>query len=301
MSEEFEVFQIDDDFDPLTDLDIADPEDPENHSDYQLPACEKDADLRRKQSMADVPMEERFEKLADGLPGQRNRMLGVLDTCRDAKSAQQIADFLSVKFEGEVSVYTPSRLADLLEQCGCLESTTIIVEADDTACATNGTAADTVKAAIAEDSDGNDDVLTIDNANTQLVYQTTPEGISMLEDAHDLSHIESLLNEEPRYLPIYGKILEMAARDGGSTRQDYDAAIDPDPLLAEPHRYSGYFLKKLEAIDAIRYTTVWTATDTGRSALQSSTFLSKLSAESQYTAASTAQKPRTTIPSALCE
>ena len=80
------------------------------------------------------------------------------------------------------------------------------------------------------------------------------------------------LEEGQRYLPVYKVVLEACASEGGATKKDIDALVDHHPLCAEPRRYSGFFVKGLEGIDAIAFDTTWKTTEIGRELLAGAAF-----------------------------
>ena len=70
------------------------------------------------------------------------------------------------------------------------------------------------------------------------------------------------------YLPIYLRILEAASNGERLSKKVIDAMVDKDPICANPRRYSGYFVKALEAAEAMRCDSLWYITDYGKQFLE---------------------------------
>ena len=110
-------------------------------------------------------------------------------------------------------------------------------------------------------------------------YRATQAGLDAVEAYVNEDRIVQKIVEEKRYLPVFQRVLEMAAREGGCPTKELDAAVDGDPLCAEPRRFCGFFRGKLEETGAIEWRDTWTITDLGRSVLASGLFDAASSAE----------------------
>lgn len=260
-----DVFTIDDDFDPLAELAFETPDAEEAaNTDYLPPIPDADKSI----VPAPVPRtaEERIEELLKGLPGQTFRVLAVVqaaDACEPREAAALVAD-VDAAWPDTHSVYDTARLVRLLTEAGALE---VFGNPD---------------GATPVEEDGEDIYLTEDNfvtdedGETYLVvaestparYQATEAGRDAVARHANAGALAALIEEEPRYAPLYARIFALVGAEGGAARADLDAAIDPDPLCESPRRFCGYFMDKLETAGFVRWHDLtWTMTDLGRAAL----------------------------------
>lgn len=297
-----EVFEIDDDFDPLEDIAFdADSQDDDARpdTDYQIPI--PDADKSVLPEKRELGPSERIAKLMKGMPGQGPRLLRAIELSREEIDARDLAFALDSDFPREVGVYGSNQIVRLLEEAGALS--VHIEQADfersesegadsrkNTACACKG---DTVKdesgnafEKAAEQVDacvGADRIDDADAFESCPVYRVpapeavcwckaTPEGLAALEARGGMSAVRAALLEEPRYLPLFKRIFDMASSEGGASMKELDAAVNADPLCAEPRRFCGYFLGKLERLGAVRFEGSWVITPLGRETLASDLF-----------------------------
>lgn len=315
MADDFKVFEIDDSFDPLEDLHIdVEEEDSEETSDYQLPEFSPEEEVALVEPAQEASVEERMEQLFKGMPGQKMRLLAAVDLCRERISLDDLSTALAAQFPGDKSVYSPARIAELLERAGALSAELEEIEqdteseqaSDAPALASSAAAA----AAFAEGKEGEEaqdqgatgadsDVqgaagagfeaeAEADAASEALVvaeeeveeaylvvappaityYSATEDGLAMVNAHMGTAPIVEAINEQGgKYRHVYQAVLQAAAAEGGTTAKQLDSVLEGDPVLEEPRRFSTYFLRKLEEVDALRWLDVWTITDVGRSVL----------------------------------
>ena len=119
-TENIEVFEIDDDFDPLEDAGLELDEEAEyTGMDYQVPI--PDADRSIVPDPVILPPEERIAKLIHGLPGQKFRLLMAISICKEPKTLEEASTELEEKYPQGTSVYTPMRIIELLCDAGALD------------------------------------------------------------------------------------------------------------------------------------------------------------------------------------
>lgn len=298
-----EVFEIDDDFDPLEGFDEAAEEDETRpDTDYQLPVI-PDADKSVVPEVAPATPQERIEQLLKGIPGQTPRILHAVELSREGCAFDELVARLDADCPNETSVYDAGQIVRLLEHAGALNVSEEAPDGEGAArdaspatepCAGEGAevaekgapavdAADVADvegvagvAEAAETAEGTEAAaqpcyLTVTPA-PKRVYTATPEGIAALDAFQDENAAYAILMQEPQYLPIYREILEMTSTEGGAVTKALDAAIDVNPLCAEPRRFCGYFLGKLEMLDAVAFRATWVATERGARLLASDIF-----------------------------
>lgn len=298
-----EVFEIDDDFDPLEDIAFdADSQDDDARpdTDYQIPI--PDADKSVLPEKRELDPSERIAKLMKGMPGQGPRLLRAIELSREEIDARDLAAALDLDFPREVGVYGSNQIIRLLEEAGALS---VRIEQVDSERSESEAADFGMDAACVCESDvvGEEfgDVFDEATERTDMPvdagrvgeagisesgtayrvpapeaacwYKATHEGLAALEMRGGLSAVRAALLEEPRYLPLFERILDMTSSEGGASMKELDAAVNVDPLCAEPRRFCGYFLGKLERLGAVRFEGSWVVTSLGREALASDLFV----------------------------
>ena len=290
--EEIEVFEIDDDFDPLEDIGLELDENEEyTGMDYQVPI--PDADRSIVPEPVILPPAERIEKLISGLPGQKFRILTGIRVCAEPKTLEEASAELEEKYPQGTSVYTAARIIELLCDAGALdridpeepqmEEDTDNGPVDASAganVAETNQAADTLQESVPQDDD-RIDCISLDQVDLQYdevepvapsLYVATEDGLAAIEEPWNASLATKVVIDEPQYLPIWKKLLSMCAEDGGKTKNEIADEIDADPLLQEPRRWCQYFIEKLKDANAIEWKDAWVVTDIGMELLQSDVF-----------------------------
>jgi hypothetical protein len=290
--EEIEVFEIDDDFDPLEDIGLELDENEEyTGMDYQVPI--PDADRSIVPEPVILPPAERIEKLISGLPGQKFRILTGIRVCTEPKTLEEASVELEEKYPQGTSVYTAARIIELLCDAGALdridpeepqmEEDTDNGPVDASAganVAETNQAADTLQESVPQDDD-RIDCISLDQVDLQYdevepvapsLYVATEDGLAAIEERWNASLATKVVIGEPQYLPIWKKLLSMCAEDGGKTKNEIADEIDADPLLQEPRRWCQYFIEKLKDANAIEWKEAWVITDIGAELLQSDVF-----------------------------
>ncbi|MEA5020660.1 MAG: hypothetical protein VB027_09870 [Gordonibacter sp.] len=245
---DIDVFTIEDDFDPLADLDL-DVEEETPDSDYRVPI--PDAELSRVPDQMPLSAEERIAKLIAGMPGQKFRLLCAVEECAQPRTMDEVVTALDAAYPDTLSVYGPAQIVQLLERAGALER--IEVEEPES------------PAAEVEPTETFLSVVPV----APCRYAATQEGLAAVALHRGDDVVANLIGEDVRYRPLYRRILELCAREDGCPTKELDAEIDPDPLCFEPRRFCSYFVNRLEQIGAVEWKAVWTTTDFGRKALAS--------------------------------
>lgn len=260
---DLEVFTIEDDFDPLADLAFDEDERDEAEIDYLPPI--PDADKSVLPPVVPLTAAERIEKLLAGVPGQQFRLLHAVEFCTDPKTMDEIVADLDVAYPATTSVYGAAQLIRLLERDGALKRLEDEV--------TNTAVADAAASA-----EGEGDFIVVTPA-APCRYQATPAGLDAIAAHVNENRVVEKVTEDERYLPIFHRVLELCAREGGCPTKELDRAVDGDPLCQEPRRFCGFFRGKLEETGAIEWRDAWVITDLGRSVLASGVFATTASSD----------------------
>lgn len=233
-------FVIDDDFDPLADLDLASG-DTVQETDYLPPIPDADKSVMPRPVF--LTDEERLERLLAGIPGQQFRILHAIELCMEPKTMGEVVEALDADYPQMSSVYTASQIVGLLTRDGALrrmDGEPASAKAPDVECG-YVTVSDTVPSR----------------------YVATQVGLDFMEARVSQRMVQDMLEEEPRYLPLYRMILERCMREGGGETKALNDIIDANPLCQEPRRFCTYFLNRLEGVGALAWRDSWTVTDRG--------------------------------------
>lgn len=176
---------------------------------------------------------------------------------------EAVAD-LDAAYPTTTSVYSSAQVVQLLERDGALER---IVDED---------AEGAADAAVPAEDEG--DFISVTPA-APCRYRATRAGLDAIAAHVNESLVVEKIVEDERYLPIFKRVLEMTAREGGCPTKELDQAVDGDPLCQEPRRFCGFFRGKLEETGAIEWRDSWTITELGRSVLASGVFAPTSSTE----------------------
>ena len=139
---DIDVFTIDDDFDPLAEIEIEAPSAEEQYVADYLPPI-PDADKSIVPEPVVLAPAERIDKLLAGMPGQKFRVLAVVqaaDADEPRLAAAIVAD-VDAAYPDTKSVFDTARLLRLLTEAGAVESEGAeedapIVEQDEEICLT---------------------------------------------------------------------------------------------------------------------------------------------------------------------
>lgn len=259
---EIDVFTIDDDFDPLAELEFEAPADEEDYAgDYLAPI--PDADKSIVPEPIALTADERIERLIEGIPGKHFRILAVVQAAEgEPRLAEDIIAEVDAAYPHNGSVYDTARLLRLLTEAGAIDAQggvddALIVEQDDEICLTEN------NFFIGED--GEEYLIATDD--TPPTFIATEAGLAAVARYIDAGALKAILDKEPQYAPLYARIMSMVSSDEGATTPQLNGAIDSDPLCQEPRRFCGYFIDKLETAGLIEWDEAWFVSDLGREAM----------------------------------
>lgn len=281
---DIDIFTIDDDFDPLAETGFEADDDFDPNEEYIAPI--PDADKSVVPPAVILPPEERIAQLIKGVPGQTFRIVHGIELCVDGvRPADEIADDLERDFPQRMSVYDAMQVLKLLERAGAIERIAMETEEteEDAAVTEAATAeAEAIAAANVEALETMDTDEDLEEFTGEYItptpappvyYQATEAGIAAIEKYASEQTIVKVIEEEPQYLPIYQQVLTMLAEEDGQSMKDLDAAVNGDPLLAEPKRFCGYFLDRLDRSGAAEFkASRWRITPRGASILKNYQF-----------------------------
>ena len=289
--EKIEVFELEDDFDPLADagLELETEGEYAGGIEYQAPIPDMDKSVVPE--AVELPASERIEKLIVGIPGQKFRILSAIKVCDSPKTLEAAAEELEDEYPQGSSVYDAVRIIELLHGAGALacvdeEGNEIdpnaASEEDDPSGGDIEAGAVAAERGAAEDAEeARVDSISLDELDVEydevekeapVLYVATEAGTTAVDKMWSAAAAFKVVHEETQYLPIWKKILELCGAEGGATKKEIADAVDAHPLLQEPRRWCQYFLEKLKNVNALEFTTGWVITDIGKQLLADEVF-----------------------------
>ncbi len=269
------------DFDPEAPLGFG-----EDYVEY-VPPIEKPEDYDEPAApVAEAPAPERIEATFRGMPGNEKLLLHVIDYCREERDSTDVHDEVS-RFVGTgVCTYAPEVVCANLVRAGALamvaeqdadeaveEAAEEAEEAEDAIAEAGAAAAvDADEPAGADGAAESSEVVEAVGAPPAFSYRATADGLAVVDAQDPEGDRLRFLEEGERYLPVYRLVLEACGREEGATKKDIDTLVDHHELCREPRRYSGFFVKGLEGIDAIAFDGAWKTTEVGRDLLAGAAF-----------------------------
>ena len=244
---------LQDPFDPTAEMGFD-----EEYEEY-VPPIEKPEDYDAPRVEVEVPVEERIAATFAGMPGNEKLLLHVIDFCREGWESAEVHDEI-VRFVGAgVCTYAPEVVCANLVNAGALA-----IVADEAEETDGGDGAAEAADAAAEEPMAETEAV---GAPPAFSYLATDEGLAVVDAQDPEGDRLRFLEEGERYHPVYRLVLEACGAEGGATKKAIDALVDHHPLCKEPRRYSGFFVKGLEGIDAIAFDGAWKTTEVGRDIL----------------------------------
>lgn len=223
----------------------------------QVPVITNAVD-RESAAYAQRPANERTAELFAQLRAYRFILSGLLEAAREPKSMtelEQVAtDLRAVKF----CVYETANLCSMLETAGALERVL-----DDGTPFTSYVP----KPAI-EVIDG--DEYYIPTNPPERFFQTTEAGLKIISEDTSEERLEKLLEKEGDLASVYRDVLAFANKENGVSVAEMSAAIDSNPLIAEPRRFFvQHFIDALERLGALGWNgSKWETTPYGETILR---------------------------------
>lgn len=247
-------------FDPLQGFNFTGKEDDPDYEEY-IPPIEKPDDYDEPTPVVEeIPAEERIAALFRGMPGHEKLLAHVIEFCEEQQDSETVMSDLEAYRGNAVTLYSSDTVCANLLRAGALE---MIVLEDEEDLENN------------EDSQVNeeDEETAVETQRVKIAkfaYLATPEGLAAAAEVRAEVPVaqEKLFESDGMYLPIYLRVLQAASEEDGLSKKAIDAMVDKDPICANPRRYSGYFVKALEAAEAMTFDGLWHITDYGKQFLE---------------------------------
>ncbi len=202
------------------------------------------------------PAKDRTRELFSQMKSQRSILRGILDQARTPCSTAHMDEVADSLREKKFSIYSTANICSMLEAAGALDR----VHEDGSPYA----------------YDPQPNIVMVDGEEyyepakaPAVCWLTTPAGLAVIDEDDSLDRVRLLFKKEAEFLPIYKRVLTMAADEGGTTMARLSDAVDENPLIAEPRQfYVQHFTELLENRDAVAWSgSAWEITPTGRAAL----------------------------------
>lgn len=194
--------------------------------------------------------------LLDRMPGRRSTLMGIVRFCADEPRDAAALDAMVEELQAaNRSVYAAPTLCGLLERAGGL----VRVDEDGNPLVP-GDAAQIAEPQVVE-VDGEECLEAVRMPPTR--WFATDAGRALVTADDPAARLRSLLNDEPRYAPVYGRILELCSGEDGATTAVLSQEIDGEPVLQEPRCYVQMFVNRLEGCGAVVWRGCWKTTELG--------------------------------------
>lgn len=213
--------------------------------------------------------EERLAELLASMETRRKVLLGILDLCREPKLSEELVQAVDELQAHNQSVFASTTLINLLEQAGGLnhinedgspfvapETQTEEEPADETT---------DVEGQQADEEDFEVEFAEVEGP-VRSFWVATEAGIAAVEADNPEARAAALLDDDAELLPVYREILEALA-DGPLTKPQVSDIVRAHPLTQDARHQAGYFIDRLERVDAIEWANPWTLTEAGRALL----------------------------------
>lgn len=203
------------------------------------------------------PAIERTRQLFEQLKSQRSILVGMVEAAHTPASTDAIEQAVEDLRERRFTMYSTANLCSMLETAGALERVTeagepysqVKVEPD----------------VVVEDGEE----YWVPSTPPKVCWVATPAAFEACDAAGFQDKLEALFDEEAELLPIYKHVLSMASVEGGTTMSELSAAVDSNPLIAEPRTFFvQHFIEGLERCAAVEWIgDAWKATAFGQATL----------------------------------
>ena len=195
------------------------------------------------------PAAVRTAELFDRMKTRRRVLLGVLAQCAEPTEAHVLHARVEELQADQRSVFDGPAICGLLERAGAIEQVK--------------DAAQEPKTVVV------DGVEYLEPAGEIAVrYRITEAGSAQLASYQPAARLAEALEREAYYKPIYLRILQACAEEGGKSAKELGALVDTDPLLQEPRLWAAHFFNVLGECDALDWHGTWKATDLGLRAIE---------------------------------
>jgi hypothetical protein len=99
------------------------------------------------------------------------------------------------------------------------------------------------------------------------VWQSTPEALAYVRAYDPAAEFSQLLDDDPKYIPLYVRILQ-ACEQAPQSKTQIDDLVEDDPICQEPLRYGGFFVDHLAEHGVLSWNgDLWEISEVGRQIL----------------------------------
>ena len=198
-----------------------------------------------KESPAEEPAAERIARLMKDMGVFKKQLLAIVDFCREERTSEEVDEMLAPMQAWRQSVYSPVTMRSLLERAGAL------------ACREDGDAPEEGR-----DAEGN---LVLPERGG-FVWRSTDEGLGYLAAQDPSGELEQALGENGQ-AEVYTLILDLCDGEGCKI-SEIERIVGESGLLEDSARQTGFFVGRLEDLDALEWHGSWSTTETGRRFLE---------------------------------
>lgn len=205
----------------------------------------------------DLTPEQKIDELFERLAPRRRVLLGILEYVKTPQRADALKQKVEELQTYDASVYDGYDFSRLLHRAEAISKV-----------AEDGSEYD-------ENAEQEPDIVEVDGEQfykptdgKQVFWLITEAGQAYLDKDDPYGRLSDLLGKEPEYLHIYKDVLEFCGSAGRSA-EELKTRIEADPVTKKPHRFSTYFVKRLEDAGALIWRGAWHITEVGQKGLDS--------------------------------
>lgn len=242
------------DYDPFASCEID--EDIDDEGGQRGPRMDVMATIGYVSKADDRPALQRIDDLFEALAPRRRVLVGIMDFLLEIRCADALRQKVEELQSFDRSVYSGYDYSLLLEEAGAIEK----VGEDGSA--------------FAGEAEQRPDIVEIDGSRfyrpvdgRRVFWVATDEGRAYLEKDDSWSRLVRLSREEPRYRPVYERLLRYCDDGVGRKVEELERLVGGDPAERSPRKHCSFFLKRLEDCGALSWAGGWRTTELGRQAL----------------------------------
>lgn len=206
------------------------------------------------------PPEQRIAELMESMGLRSSTLRKIIAYCEVPRSAAEVNAKTEELQASVYSVFSAANLCALLENAGAIERIT-----------EDGTPYDEVviEPRTVVDENG---IEYLEASDAPRVYWISTEaGMDALLADKPVERTRALLLEDAGYIPVYRRILELSAAEGGASMAVLAAAVDSESLMQDRKYTASHFVELLEGSGAVEWRKPWFITDAGLTALREMT------------------------------
>lgn len=197
----------------------------------------------------DLSVTENLEMLISTMPAYKAQLVGIVEFCREEKTAEEIDEMLEPLRQHRVCTYSPINLRSILVTAGALIYDDHDEEAEEIT-----------------DEEGN---LVLPEATPIPTWRASEEALAFCESLNPYGDLLEALENDSEFVDVYVDVLQLCSGEGCPV-STIEHALNDSGKLDDAVKQPGYFVGKLEDLGAIEWKGAWKITPLGLQYLEES-------------------------------